>query len=54
MKLVDWAKEQKICYMTAYRWFKKGYLNAFQLPNGTIIVKEKENDGYRKEKQKNN
>jgi len=50
MKLSTWAKEQKICYQTAWRWFKKGYLNAFQLPNGTIIVDEKINNGFKEKK----
>lgn len=45
MKLSDWAKEQGIAYLTAYRWFKAGKLpvKAYQTESGTIIVKE-END----------
>jgi len=52
MKLVDFAKVNGICYKTAWRWFKAGYLNAFQLPNGTILVNEKKNNGFKKKKQK--
>ena len=40
MKLKEWAKEQGISYITAYRWFKRGILPApsVQLPTGTILV----------------
>ena len=47
MKLTDWAKKQGIVYLTAWRWFKKGWLNAYQLPNGTIIIDENKNNGYK-------
>ena len=41
MKLSQWAKEQGISYMTAFRWFHKGQIpNAIQYPNGTILVQE--------------
>lgn len=50
MKLSDWAKEQKLAYVTAYRWFKKGWLHALQMPNGTIIVDEKQNRGFKETK----
>lgn len=47
MKLSQWAKEQGINYMTAYRWFKKGtlpkHLEAYQAPTGTILIKEQDN-----------
>jgi predicted site-specific integrase-resolvase len=40
MKLSDWAKEQGICYLTAYRWFKSGKIkNAIQYDTGTILIK---------------
>jgi predicted site-specific integrase-resolvase len=41
MKLSDWAKEQGICYKTAWRWFKDGKLPvlAEQTVTGTILVK---------------
>jgi predicted site-specific integrase-resolvase len=41
MKLNDWAKENGISYITAYRWFKQGILpvKAEQIKEtGTIIV----------------
>jgi predicted site-specific integrase-resolvase len=39
MKLNDWAKEQGINYLTAYRWFKKGLIpNSRQIETGTILV----------------
>jgi putative resolvase len=45
MKLSDWAKEQGVCYRTAYNWFKSGKfndmnINAKQLSTGTILVEE--------------
>lgn len=42
MKLSKWAKQQGVCYMTAWRWFRQGIMpvNAIQLPTGTIIVPE--------------
>ena len=44
MKLSIWAKKQGISYRTAWRWFKSGTLPVpvKQLPNGTIIVTEPE------------
>ena len=46
MKLSDYAKSAGISYQTAWRMWKRGELNAYQLPTGTIIVRndEKEND----------
>jgi putative resolvase len=39
MKLTQWAKQEGISYMTAWRWFKKGLIpGAKQLETGTIIV----------------
>lgn len=38
MKLSDYAKKQGISYQTAWRMWKRGELNAKQLPSGTIIV----------------
>lgn len=41
MKLNDWAKKQGITYQTAWNMFKAGKLtNAYQLPTGTIIIKD--------------
>ena len=40
MKLSEWAKEQGIAYLTAYRWFKAGKIpNAKQMSDtGTILI----------------
>jgi len=42
MKLSTWAKQQGICYMTAWRWFRQGVMpvKATQLPTGTIIIQD--------------
>lgn len=41
MKLSNWAKTEGISYQTAWNMFKAGKLaNAYQLPTGTIIIKE--------------
>jgi putative resolvase len=39
VKLSDYAKSLGISYKTAWRMWKKGELNAEQLPSGTVIVK---------------
>jgi len=40
MKLSEWARQQGISYLTAWRWFRSGKLPvpARQLPSGTIVV----------------
>ncbi|MCL6577570.1 MAG: IS607 family transposase, partial [Kyrpidia sp.] len=40
MKLSDWARQQGISYMTAWRWWKDGKLPvpARQTESGTILV----------------
>ena len=42
MKLVDWAEQQGIAYMTAWRWFKHGKMpvKTIQTPSGMILVDE--------------
>src|SRR5258708_11416422 len=40
MKLSDYAKQGGVTYQTAYPWWKVGQLDAYQLPTGTIIVRE--------------
>jgi putative resolvase len=40
MKLSDYAKGVGVTYKTAYQWWKAGQLDAYQLPTGTIIVRE--------------
>ena len=39
MKLSEYAKKTGISYQTAWRMWKRGQLNAYQLPTGTIVVK---------------
>jgi putative resolvase len=40
MKLSAYAKQVGITYKTAWQWWKAGQLDAYQLPTGTIIVRE--------------
>ncbi len=41
MKLSVYAKQLGVTYKTAWRLWKAGKLDAYQLPTGTIIIKEK-------------
>ena len=40
MKLSNYAKQVGVTYKTAWQWWKAGQLDAYQLPTGTIIVRE--------------
>src|SRR5262245_33497085 len=40
MKLSEYARQVGVTYQTAYQWWKAGQLDAYQLPTGTIIVRE--------------
>lgn len=40
MRLSQYAKHMGISYKTAFRWWKAGKLDAYQLDTGTIIVRE--------------
>lgn len=40
MKLSEYAKRTGVTYKTAWHWWKAGQLDAYQLPTGTIIVRE--------------
>jgi putative resolvase len=40
MKLSQYAKKMGVSYRTAFRWWKAGKLDAYQLDTGTIIVRE--------------
>jgi putative resolvase len=40
MKLSDYAKQVGVTYKTAWQWWKDGRLDAYQLPTGTVIVRE--------------
>ncbi|MCL0094735.1 IS607 family transposase [Dehalococcoidales bacterium] len=42
MKLSEYAKKLGISYMTAWRMYRKGEINAYRLPTGTIIVESEE------------
>ena len=47
MKLAEWAKNNGISYLTAFRWFKAGTLpvkKAIQTESGTILVFEDETE----------
>src|SRR5262250_2110132 len=40
VKLSEYARQVGVTYKTAYQWWKAGQLDAYQLPTGTIIVRE--------------
>src|SRR5258708_36370086 len=40
MKLSAYANQVGVNYQTVYHWWKAGQLDAYQLPTGTIIVRE--------------
>jgi putative resolvase len=40
MKLSAYAKQVGVTYKTAWKWWQAGQLDAYQLPTGTIIVRE--------------
>ena len=40
MKLSEYAKQVGVTSKTAYQWWRAGQLDAYQLPTGTIIVRE--------------
>ena len=42
MKLSVYAKQIGVTYHAAYKMFKRGELDAYQLPSGTIIVRQSE------------
>lgn len=45
MKLKIWAEKKGISYWTALNWFHAGLIKgAIQLPTGTILVDEKEDN----------
>jgi putative resolvase len=41
MRLSPYAKQMGVSYRTAFRWWKAGKLDAYQLDTGTIIVRDK-------------
>jgi predicted site-specific integrase-resolvase len=40
MRLSAYAKKMGVTYRTAFRWWKAGRLDAYQIETGTIIVRE--------------
>lgn len=40
MRLSQYAKQLNVTYKTAYRWWKSGKLDAYQLETGTVIVRD--------------
>jgi putative resolvase len=40
MKLSQYAKKAGISYMTAWRWYKAGTLDAYQTPTGMVVVRD--------------
>lgn len=40
MRLSAYAKQMGVTYKTAFRWWKAGKLDAYQLETGTIIVRD--------------
>src|SRR5713226_4730902 len=40
MRLSQYAKHMNVSYKTAFRWWKAGRLDAYQLDTGTIIVRD--------------
>ena len=40
MRLSQYAIQMNISYKTAFRWWKAGRLDAYQLDTGTIIVRD--------------
>lgn len=41
MKLSDYARSTGLSYKTVWRLWKRGQLDAYQLPTGTVIVRDK-------------
>src|SRR6266446_7621818 len=42
MKLSQYAKKVGVTYRTAFRWWQNGDIKGYQLPSGTIVVSEEE------------
>ena len=40
MKLSQYAKKAGISYKTAWRWYKAGILDAYQMPTGMVVVRD--------------
>lgn len=47
-RLIDYSKEMGVCYKTAWNWYKKGDIDTYVSPSGSVFVKDTEDN-----KQKN-
>jgi putative resolvase len=45
MKLSQYARSVGVTYRTAFRWWQNGQIKGYQLPSGTIVVTEGEDQG---------
>jgi len=54
MTLANWARKLGISWKTAHRLWQAGELDAFQLPTGSIIVREDNGNDGLKRKDENN
>jgi len=45
MRLSQYAKQMGVSYKTAFRWWRAGKLDAYQLDTGTVIVREPAHPG---------
>lgn len=50
MKLNEYAKKNGIRYLTAYLYWKKGYIKGRQMPTGTIFIDEEESKDFKLDK----
>src|SRR5437868_3977920 len=44
MKLSHYARSVGVTYRTAFRWWQNGQIKGYQLPSGTIVVTEVDED----------
>ncbi len=40
MKLSEWARRNNVTYTTAHRMWQSGMLDGYQLPTGTLVIRE--------------
>ena len=40
MKLSEWARRNNVTYKTAHRMWQSGMLDGYQLPTGTLVIRE--------------
>jgi predicted site-specific integrase-resolvase len=44
MKLSEWARRNNVTYKTAHRMWQSGMLDGYQLPTGTLVIREPQLD----------